>query len=677
MSSATLVLKVFNGDHCIATHRVSRDLVKIGRLETSHVRLDDESIARMHAVLEINGQEVRLVDLGSTTGSYVNGIPVERSAAVRVGDRIAVGPYTMLVDLERAEALARAPVAERPSPSPFVPLPDVELEAAAPVAEVVGTWQGAVRDVQHVGQAPARRTDASAWMALGGLLIAGGIGIFAHDVGQDWESYREQARVEADHGRPIPQEPGWGLAGLGLGLALFGLAPFTFGIVRRNERVRSDYVLGESHEASFPMSATTLAGSNAFTLVRRGDHGVSLRYTAAMQGELVTDGQRIDLREVTAAGRARFDGEAYELPLSAGARARIAVGEHEFHVRAVPPGRAIAARQEADKPFWIANAGALASIGSLILLTQLLPADALGMEIDDSLVDNRFVGYITQPDLAPEPEMDEEEVAPAEAAGGTNGARHVGDEGKMGDPRERATRKMYAMKGPKDAVPQLARNFDPDLKAREAGLLGMIQQDQGHFLASPYGEAFAVGNQDEDLWGNITGTELGAANGMEGLGNVGTGRGGGGQAEGVFGLASVGGIGTIGKNGGPGGYGHGSSAGFERRTKRVPSVRVAKTVLDGGIDKDIIRRVVRSHLMEVRGCYNQGLVRDPNLNGRVLVQFTIGPSGSVGAAAVAESSLKDAGTGQCIAKAVKRWRFPKPTTGGSTIVSYPFVLSPA
>src|SRR6187551_642477 len=157
MSSATIVLKVFSGAECIATHRVSRELVKIGRLATSHVRLEDDSIARMHAVLEVGDNELRLVDLGSNTGTLVNGVPVERSAAVRAGDRIDVGPYTMLVDVEHALAPAAPAVAselvraERPKPPPFVHMPEVEIDHAAPVAEVVGTWHGHVHDVQHVG----------------------------------------------------------------------------------------------------------------------------------------------------------------------------------------------------------------------------------------------------------------------------------------------------------------------------------------------------------------------------------------------------------------------------------------------------------------------------------------------------------------------------------------------
>ncbi|MCX4239002.1 AgmX/PglI C-terminal domain-containing protein, partial [Paraliomyxa miuraensis] len=82
------------------------------------------------------------------------------------------------------------------------------------------------------------------------------------------------------------------------------------------------------------------------------------------------------------------------------------------------------------------------------------------------------------------------------------------------------------------------------------------------------------------------------------------------------------------------------------------------------------------HINEVRYCYNQGLARDPNLKGRVAIQFTIGPTGSVPVAVVADSSIKDSNVSNCVAKAVKRWKFPKPPGGGNAVVTYPFVLEP-
>jgi len=295
--------------------------------------------------------------------------------------------------------------------------------------------------------------------------------------------------------------------------------------------------------------------------------------------------------------------------------------------------------------------------------------------MDDLMAENRFVGYMNQPDETPEEEPPPEQEDSDDEAGG-QGQRHTGEEGKMGKPTSKQKSGLYAMKGPKNAIPQMARNFDPEMMARNAGILGMMAQESGHFLASPYGAAFAVGNDDEDVWGGLTGTEVGEAFGVGGLGLVGTGRGGGGTGEGTIGLGNTG---LIGKGGGGGtgsGYGRGSGAGFGGRGKRVPRVRQAKANVKGALDKDIIRRIVRAHINEVRYCYNQGLARDPNLKGRVSVQFTIGPSGQVPVAVVAENSLKDNNVANCVAKAVKRWKFPKPPGGGNAVVTYPFVLEP-
>jgi Ca-activated chloride channel family protein len=91
---------------------------------------------------------------------------------------------------------------------------------------------------------------------------------------------------------------------------------------------------------------------------------------------------------------------------------------------------------------------------------------------------------------------------------------------------------------PRDAAPQMARNFDPDAAARNSGILGTLQQEAGHFLATPHGGAFAAGDDDEDVWGGLAGTEIGEASGLGGLGLIGSGRGGGGYGSGSIGLGS-------------------------------------------------------------------------------------------------------------------------------------------
>ncbi len=109
---------------------------------------------------------------------------------------------------------------------------------------------------------------------------------------------------------------------------------------------------------------------------------------------------------------------------------------------------------------------------------------------------------------------------------------------------------------------------------------------------------------------------------------------------------------------------------------RVPTIRMAKPTVQGNLDKDIVRRIIRAHINEVRHCYNQALAKNPNASGRVTVDFVINGKGDVKVANVAESTLKDSSVGVCIEKAVRRWKFPKVGGGHDVMVSYPFVMSP-
>lgn len=95
----------------------------------------------------------------------------------------------------------------------------------------------------------------------------------------------------------------------------------------------------------------------------------------------------------------------------------------------------------------------------------------------------------------------------------------------------------------------------------------------------------------------------------------------------------------------------------------------------GTLDKDEIRKVVRDRIVEIRHCYNQALVADPEAKGRVVIDFTIGEQGTVTHATVASSDMQDKAAPACMRDAIHSWTFPKPS-GGSVAVSYPFVLEP-
>jgi hypothetical protein len=224
-----------------------------------------------------------------------------------------------------------------------------------------------------------------------------------------------------------------------------------------------------------------------------------------------------------------------------------------------------------------------------------------------------------------------------------------------------------------DVEPHLGRKA-PDQPATE-GLFGLRgPREPPRALGQSVGRAGTAGRDAANVLGGLVDGEIGAAYGIGGLGLVGTGTGGGGTGEGTLGLGN---FGTMGKGDGGNGSGYGRGAGgLGGRHTRAPDVIAGQASVRGSLDKEIIRRIIRLHLNEVRYCYETELVRRPGLSGRVSVQFTIAATGQVMASWLESTTVNDARVEGCIVQAVRRWEFPKPSGAGITIVSYPFNLAP-
>ena len=65
-------------------------MVTVGRAEDNDLVLGDPEVSRHHARLEPDGQGWRAVDLGSTNGTWVNGVRLN-AATIAVGDEVAFG----------------------------------------------------------------------------------------------------------------------------------------------------------------------------------------------------------------------------------------------------------------------------------------------------------------------------------------------------------------------------------------------------------------------------------------------------------------------------------------------------------------------------------------------------------------------------------------------------------
>jgi Ca-activated chloride channel family protein len=107
----------------------------------------------------------------------------------------------------------------------------------------------------------------------------------------------------------------------------------------------------------------------------------------------------------------------------------------------------------------------------------------------------------------------------------------------------------------------------------------------------------------------------------------------------------------------------------------VPQLRMGATTVSGRLPPEVIQRIVRQHFGRFRLCYEKGLLSNPTLAGRVVVQFGIGSSGEVTAARNGGSDLPDNGVVQCVVRAFQGISFPAPE-GGTVTVRYPILFSP-
>ena len=96
--------------------------------------------------------------------------------------------------------------------------------------------------------------------------------------------------------------------------------------------------------------------------------------------------------------------------------------------------------------------------------------------------------------------------------------------------------------------------------------------------------------------------------------------------------------------------------------------------VNGRLPPEAIQRVIRQSFGRLRGCYERGLERSPDLEGRIAVKFVIDREGSVALASAAERSLDDAAVAACVVKAYEAMTFPKPV-GGIVTVVYPVVFT--
>jgi hypothetical protein len=734
MSGATLIFEIHQNGMPARTLELGQDIIKIGKLASSHLRLDDPHVSRIHAVIEQSKDgSVHIIDLGSSRGTVVNGQKVNKWK-LSSGDEIQLGSTKIVMSMAAAVAA--------PQPDPDATHVDmmgavaggqevthVTTKAAVqaqPVAAQVQQTPQAKQAAQPVAQTPAASplqvaaaesqqqvyAAASDVPYSGGAAQAGGAsGVSTQGWYDDQGNWHDgQGGYYDPEGNYHDDQGGWfGPDGNyhddeGHVYDSEGNYLFTEEEVVSDVEVYSEAFLHTTYDSSGTgiLEVAFLYNDHVLTVnqYRKPEDifiGEAPKNTLQMKHASIP-APRFPLIKVQGGDPTlnftdKMEGVFHigddEMSLAeiiGSGRAQVGgYGQGTYSLSLTPQTRARLSLGNSTilvhhtAPAKVVGAGDLgldASFAGNVFISTLLHAIFMFLVFfippgaDDFQLDSFDVNNRFVSQIVKPEEPKPEEDLNKNKEKEAEGAKAKEEEGKAGKKDSKQKDRKMAVKGPKDNK-ELKIAKDRE-KAYNTGALDVLSRNQ---LTADW----SSGNQTLGMaaitaLGNNQGDKVGEASGVGAFGNTGAGRGGGGISDRGFGQ---GGFGTAGSGGGSGGgsdYGRGAGA-IQERKALIPKVRPGAPSITGSLDRKIIQRVIRKHTREVKYCYEQQLQKNKNLAGRVIINFTISGTGGVVAASAGGGTLGNSAVSSCIASKVRRWVFPEPNGGGIVRVSYPFLFS--
>jgi hypothetical protein len=669
-----VTLKIYKGSVFVGTKEFQRDIIKIGRLSSAHLSLEDEKISRIHSVIEVSPDgALSIIDMGSVEGTFVNGKRVNKGALVS-GDEITLGGTRLVIELGGQKSEAR-PIAETPgvhAPPVAVPV------AAAPAPRLT-------RAFQTFTDLPAAPTPAPALASVAAMPPS------APAVAP--QAARPPPAVapapvapsrpaDAGHMSSAHRRTRTGQA-IDISLSRKGSKTIRAGVPDGEEGVEvrvfwqqtllssvfrplgTPIVVGESKRCDLVIAGEHVPGGE-LTIVRSDPKTkeIEVRFPRGSEGELnVGDGAPVRLSTLLAQGKAHAlasPSDCVEMALPPDGFVWMGLGTLRLEVQRKRNPRRVVVPFWADVDFRFINVTLLIAFAMLafIISAATLPLDTDTTQDDLFRNPHAMAKFVVKP-----PEKNKsayvEKLKGEVKDKGENAARHADNDGKMGKKTALASKNKSAPKAIDINAKEVVKN---------SGLIKLLGSGSASGLSTIFGHG-GLGGDLKGAIGNMFGPAVGDAQGLGGLGLRGTGVGGGGVGNTI----GIGDIGTKGRGGGLAGYGHGLGT-LGRKSGSDVAISSGNPVVEGSMDKELIRRVIHEHRNQVRFCYESELQRHPGLNGKVTIKFVIQSNGTVSHSGVDSSSLGNANVEGCIVSRVYQWQFPKPKGGGIVQVSYPFLL---
>jgi hypothetical protein len=645
-----LTLEVYRGDELVRTERFTREIIKIGRLSSAHLCLEDERISRIHSVIEVGQEGVSIIDMGSAEGTFVNGKRVSKGP-LKHGDEIKLGGLRIVVAGEGSAAgvVNRA-----------VGVPAAAAKPAQANGHASGPLNGHANGHARNGRAgsPLQQPGAAA------------VALRSEVAAEPEAAAARPPRPALALVRPIDEEPvEEGAPDLGVELrVLWGEALLDAGTF---VAPKQPIVIGEGPRCHFRLTAPNLP-SATFPILRHDAGEYRFLFARGMRGGVDEGGKVRTFGELVKARTASQDDAvegAWSVPVPRAGIVRAELGSGlcvEARFRRPPKPAVVPWWERLDYRYLNLLLVLLFLQGGFIVAAKTTTRDMDLVQDDLAKGQQRMAKFVMK---APEqqkvnPYLEKLKSDLKKEQPGEMAERHKGDEGQMGKKDAPKTNGRSAPKA-----------IDPNAKelVKNSGLLAALGKGRGTGgLSTVFGQG-GLGGDLKGAIGNMYGPVVGDSRGVGGLGLKGTGTGGGGAGETI----GIGAVGTKGRGGGLGGYGSGVG-GLGAKRDRDVAIATGETKVLGAIDPELIRKVIRDHADQVRYCYEQQLTLNPKLGGKVAIKWQINADGRASATILDPSVPIDSDglrtVGECIMSRIRTWEFPKPKGGGMAIVTYPWIL---
>jgi TonB family protein len=444
-------------------------------------------------------------------------------------------------------------------------------------------------------------------------------------------------------------------------------------IEERLLRSQQAVTIGQSTKNTFVIPVSNLPNSATLFDVKRGSD--SLAFKDGMDGRvsLEEDGV-LDFASLKSKGVAKKAGDSWNVGLTEKSRGKVVLGDVTllFQFVTPPPPAPKLQLPAAAKGGWVKSIEW--HFVTILLLSALFQAgptmflvlkDWPVVDPKTAKIPDRFIDLLV-PDKVEEPPPEETTTDVVEEAGDK--------------PTEKKAEKkveQVAEKTKVAAAPQDAETKARAAAAKKRELAKKVQNNSLLKFIGAKGAGGGSGSVADALAGGAARSKIDEAfNGATGVATAEVGqdrsrRGGG--AAGDAGGEAVG-IGDLKSKR----TGAKVSTGAKKKEVKVKAKVSTKgpssTIGTGKLAKDAIASVVKRRIRSVQACYERELKKNPNLAGKVTVQFTIGTVGRVTSAKITVNTTKSAAVGKCIKQRIGLWRFPKPQ-GGAVTVAYPFVFT--